>query len=54
MMITFLTGLIFFFKVECPFLEMIKAHEINSRVFFGGGKGIRTLVGVSPNGFQEL
>ena len=22
--------------------------------YFGGGKGIRTLVGVSPNGFQEV
>jgi len=24
------------------------------KAFYGGGKGIRTLVGVSPNGFQEV
>jgi hypothetical protein len=27
-------------------------NVVFSRLFGGGGKGIRTLVGVSPNGFQ--
>ena len=30
-------------------------HTANAVLcFYGGGKGIRTLVGVSPNGFQEV
>ena len=28
-------------------------NVVFSRLFGGGGKGIRTLVGVSPNGFQD-
>ena len=37
--------------------DLDKKRELlvdKSSLFVGGGKGIRTLVGVSPNGFQEV